>query len=470
MTKTSKTSASSASAVLTRREKGVTRVTDTNFRWVEREYPQLTAWRTLAIEWLKGETVGINLRLNAMVVFLERYLIQQGLPLDPAKFLARTTALPDFYRTVCPDSHTGIRYNNNVHGFLQFVLLREFSETADNGQPVVSREFHNPVPRKSTMGLPKRDESVHSPLPYGYIDELRQVLAGGPHFRDWRWAQSALGAPIGQHGGRVAPDWFEVTEDQIDPSDPDCVWRERPLANGSRLEMWSPVRWVALLGKLILPLRTFQVRMLDSGEADTWRYEAGSWILNSSGLAQGSERKSRQHGVFRRSDQLRDGEAVTTVLYINTNKTADSAKSGTEKGYVLPWPFGGPVHQDVGYWFEKLRNWQEKYNPVSRLTSWTELDGRHILAKSEVQLAGYPHACFLFRTPEARDGLRHLPLIDNAMDSAWWHLLGALEQRFADRGKSIPTVRRFVSFRRCRLDARRPSFRCTVCVSPSSLH
>jgi hypothetical protein len=40
--------------------------------------------------------------------------------------------------------------------------------------------------------------------------------------------------------------------------------------------MWSPVRWVALLAKLILPLRTLQVRMLDSGEADTWRYAAGS--------------------------------------------------------------------------------------------------------------------------------------------------------------------------------------------------
>ena len=181
--------------------------------------------------------------------------------------------------------------------------------------------------------------------------------------------------------------------------------------------------------KLILPLRTFQVRMLDSGEADTWRYSAGEWTLNTNRLARGSERRPLQQGVFRRSNPLSDGKDASTVLHINTNKTADIAKSGTEKGYVLPWSLGGPVHQDVFYWLEKLRNWQEKYNPVSRRAAWTELDGRHIKAKSEVQLAGYPDACFLFRFPEARDDERHLAMVDGSMDRAWFVLLEALELR-----------------------------------------
>jgi Putative phage integrase len=430
-----KRTAPQASAIPTPKSKGVTRETDTTLAWAERDYPQLAAWRILAVEWLKGETSGVGERLSALVAFFERYLIQQALPLDPAVFLARDTVLPDFYRTACPDSVAGTKYNNNIHAFLRFVLLREFSEADDDGQPVVSPAFHNPVPRMSTGGLPRRDESVHSPLPYGYIDELRQMLAASPHFCDWQWAQNALGVEIGQPG-RGAPDWFEVTEDQIDRRDPDCVWRERTMANGTRLEMWSPVRWVALLVKLILPLRTFQVRMLDSGEADTWRYAAGNWTLISSRLAQGSERRPLQLGVFRRSDPLADGAAVSTVLYINTNKTADIARSGPEKGYVLPWSFGGPVHQDVFYWLEKLRNWQEKYNPVSRRTAWTELDGRHIKAKSEVQLAGYPDICFLFRMPEARDGARHLPLTIETLDTPWFRLLGALELRLADRGET----------------------------------
>ena len=430
-----KTTPSRKSAPPAARKVGLKRGTDTSLGWVAREYPQLEPWRILAVEWLKGETKGVNNRLVALVAFFERYLVQQSLPLDPAVLLARVTVLPDFYRTACPDSEEGIKYNNNIHAFLHFVLLREFSAPEDDGQPVISPAFRNPVPRMSFGGLPKLDESVHSPLPYGYIDELRQMLAAGPHFRDWQWAQSALGVDIGQ-SGHGAPEWFEVTEAQIDRNDPDCVWRERPMKYGTRLEMWSPVRWVALLVKLILPLRTFQVRMLDSGEADTWRYAVGEWTLNPSRLAQGSERRPLQQGVFRRCTELGDGEEVSTVLYINTNKTADIAKSGPEKGYDLPWSSGGPVHQDVFYWLEKLRNLQEKYNPVSRRTSWSELDGRHINAKSEVQLAGYPDTCFLFRLPEALVAERHLPLSDRPMFTGWFRLLEALELRLADRGET----------------------------------
>lgn len=430
-----KTTVAIASTHPVPRKVGVKRATDTSLGWVAREYPQLEPWRVLAVEWLKGETRGVDARLESLSSFFERYLIRQGLPLDPTVLLTRTTVLPDFYQTVCPNSEKGIRYNNCIHAFLHFVLLRDFSAPGDDGQPVISPAFCNPVPQMSHSGLPKRDESVHSPLPYGYIDELRQMLAAGPHFQNWLWAQSAMGAEIGQRG-RGAPDWFEVTEEQIDRNDPDCVWRERPIANGTRLEMWSPVRWVALLVKLILPLRTFQVRMLDSGEADTWRYADGAWELSPSRLAQGSERRPLQQGVFRRSTALADGEAVSTVFYINTNKTADIAKSGPEKGYALPWSSGGPVHQDVFYWLEKLRNWQEKYNPISRRTPWSALDGRHIIAKSEVQLASYPDACFLLRLPEVSEDERYFPLSDRTMFSSWFALLEALEWRLAGRGET----------------------------------
>lgn len=280
-----------ASVISTDKVKVAPRHSDTALTWVARDYPQLAAWRSLALEWLSGEIKGIHQRLNALTIFFERYLVQQGLPLDPAVFLARTTVLPDFYQIACPDSEAGIRNNNCINSFLHFVLLRECSAAGDDGQPVISPAFHNPVPRVNKGRLPRRDESVHSPLPYGYIDELRQMLAEGPYFRDWLWAQSELGVEIGK-GGYGAPDWFEVNEEQIDKNDPDCVWRVRKVTpnyrGGQIVEMWSPVRWVALLLKLILPLRTFQIRVLDSGEADTWRYTAGNWALNLNRLAQGS--------------------------------------------------------------------------------------------------------------------------------------------------------------------------------------
>lgn len=424
-----------ASIIPARKRKGMKRTVDTTLGWVERDYPKLAAWRILAVEWLRGETCGIDKKLSAIVAFFERYIVQQGLPLEPEVFLARETVLPDFYRTACPDSSDGIKYNNYIHAFLHFVLLHEFSEADVHGQPLVSTALHNPVPRMTKTGLPKRDESVHSPLPYGYMDELRQMLAAGPSFRDWQWAQNALGGKDNQRRN-YSSEWFEVTKEQIDRNDPDCVWRESPMENGMRLEMWSRVRWVALLMKLTLPLRTFQVRMLDSGEADTWRYVMGNWILNSSHLAQGDERRPLQQGVFRRSYPIADGAAVSTVLYINTNKTADIAKSGPEKGYTLPWPVGGPVHQDIFYWLEKLRNWQEKYNLVSRRTAWTELDGRYLDAKSEVQLAGYSDTCFLFRMREADEDERHLPLKITTLFISWSRLLEALEIRLAERSET----------------------------------
>jgi hypothetical protein len=427
---------------------GITRKNDTSLGWVQNDYPQLAEWRLLAMEWLKGETRGIKKRLGALVSFFEGYLVSQNLPLDPKMFLSRETILPDFYKTACPDSAHGVAYNNSIHAFLTFVLLRECSEPDDYGRPVVLPAYHNPVARRSQSGLPKLDESIHSPLPYGYIDELRQMLAQGPHFQEWIWAQSALGAEIGSRGF-AAPDWFDVTSDQIDKNDPDCVWRVRPRSQqsgGDVLEMWSPVRWVALLVKLILPLRTFQVRMLDSGEADTWRYDSTAkdpssiWQLNDHPLTQhlrdGSGRRPLQQGVFRRSRPLIDGEETSTVLYINTNKTADIVRSGPDKGYVLPWVAGGPEHSDVFYWLEKLRNWQSKYNPIRSRTSWTELDSRHMAAKSEVQLAGYPDTCFLFRLPEARLGERHLPIGDNTLQPAWFELLEALQNRLAARGET----------------------------------
>ena len=75
----------------------------------------------------------------------------------------------------------------------------------------------------------------------------------------------------------------------IDKSDPDCVWRSKEVTRyikgeGSKKitvhQLWSPVKAMVIFMKLHLPLRTYQVRMLDSGEADTWRYENGQWVVN----------------------------------------------------------------------------------------------------------------------------------------------------------------------------------------------
>jgi hypothetical protein len=397
----------------------------------------------LAEDWLRGETRGVSDRLASLSLFFEKYIFRKALPLDPGEFLSRQTSLPDFFKTACPNSIKGSKNNNLVHAFLEFVLTRDFSSEDERGRRVVGSQYHNPIVLRSARAFGKLDESVHSPLPYGYIDDLRQMLAAGPNFRDWHWAQSALGTESGK-GGMTAPDWYEVTKNTIDNNDPDCIWRIRSRtqqAGGPTLEMWSPVRWVALLVKLIVPIRTFQVCMLDSGEADTWCYDStftGYWRLNTGPLAKGSERKPVQQGVFRRPTYSSDCRTASPFLYINTNKTADSLRSGVDKGFLMPWISTGPLHQNIFYWLEKLRNWQSKYNPIRRRTSWTELDARHMSAKSTVQLAGYPDACFCFRLPETGTHEHHLPVPTPIVHNIWRRLLASLQERIAARGESLP--------------------------------
>jgi hypothetical protein len=392
------------------------------------------------VQWLKTVPRGLEPRLQAIRAFFAKYLVGLQLPTEPAALLARGTQIPEIFGTVIAATHNGVKTNNHIHEFITWVLLNNFSEPDDFGRPVILPAFHNPFTSRASVREMRPDETVRSPLPYGYIDELRSMLAAGPHFRDWAFAQSALGVQPGSKGA-LGPDWFDVTAEEIDPDDPDCVWRTvNMVRRGEVLQMWSPVRWVALLIKLILPLRTFQVRMLSSGEGDTWRYDGGNWIRNQHRLSGGTDRKPVQQGVLRRPTQPASGGlgGPKVLLYVNTNKTADALESGPDKGYVVPWVDDGPIQSNPFYWLEKLRNWQEKYNPIKRSTKWSELDGRHQGAKSEAQLATYSDTCFLFRTRELQESERHLPLYAQALDAPWWHLLCKFEDRLAERTETNP--------------------------------
>jgi len=100
----------------------------------------------------------------------------------------------------------------------------------------------------------------------------------------------------------------------------------------------------------------------------------------------------------------------------------------------------------VLYWLEKLRNWQEHYNPIVAPTPWTALKRKHFGATPphpEV-LAQRGSACFLFRDPT--DGEGEKPLDDWSLKPIWYKLLAELEQRCAERGEALDdgTPLRFV--------------------------
>lgn len=399
--------------------------------------PGLEQWRKLAAEWVGLQREDKSHAMDVMKIFLLDYIHDQGLEADPPRFLSAGYKAPCLYETCL--SHYArkdkITYTSNrVSSFISYVLTNYFSVEDDDGNAVISPGFRNPVPPLPAAVNGHRrqlQESNKNVLPFHFVKQLREMLCPkqAQHFRDWAWAQ---GAEDSNKGGG----WFVVPLEAIDPDDPDCVWRQRETSKYEREtlgladdvhELWSPARAVAIWLKLQLPLRTYQVRMLDSGEADTQRYIQGKWVKNTGPLAKGSEKNPWRRGVFRQMvDDIH--HRPMTGLYINTNKTADQLKETWSKGYSIPWE-----HPEVLYWLDKLRSWQEKYNPITAPTAWTDLELKHLgHPKSDSQLKEMGSTCFLFRDAAATGSDRNKPLADKSvLEQLWYKLLHQLEEQCA---------------------------------------
>lgn len=396
--------------------------------------PNLEQWRVLAAEWLGSLREGKAGAMNALKTFLVDYVYGQQLETAPARFLRAGYLVPCLYASCLSHLETKREVKAQffyISRFINYVLMHYYSVEDDNGTRIVPTEFRNPIPAvpEAVDGLAgDNQESNKNVLPYHFIAKLRSLLcpAEAKSFADWNWAQAA----DVNNGGS----WFVVPFDMIDESDPDCVWRLRKPPGYERKkygygdtvhELWSPVLAVALYVKLQLPLRTYQMRMLDSGEADTDRYVRGKWVKNTGPLAKGTNKNPFHRGVFRQMmDDIK--HASMTGLYINTNKTADRGKEVWSKGYTIPWE-----HPEVLRWLEKLRDWQAKYNPISAPMPWTELELKHTgKNKAESNLKAMGSTCFLFRDAAGQGDDRFKPIAaKSVLDGLWYKLLKALENQ-----------------------------------------
>ena len=442
-------------------------------------------------------------RLQAIGAFLRHYLWGHRF-LDPKRFftLPRDMKLPPLLGPVgvAPyrEKEHGITFATYACDWLDWVLVNRYSSDEEGPRPTPYPGHWMPLERPGYQrGQAKASTTDKHALPFTYIKKLRAMLVEGPNFKDWQWAQNATGSI----SGAMAGDWFRIDEKVIDKNDPDCVVRSqtRDIVNrqdhpmypydpkkaihsvvGEETfwEMWSPVSAVALLVKLEMPFRTYQVRMLDSGEADLFCPEidpeeearfivdegAGAdmrqaeghplfrWHLNEAreklldGLTHNDRvRVKGARGVFTKCQDPDIGEYIG--FYVNTNKTADIGVSHEQRGYHIRWQ-----NHSVHRWLIKLRNWQKKYNPIARPTLWTELELKHTgAAKSDLDLAATPPTCFLFRDASARgksdvDDVRK-PIPDGKMGELWGKLLDALEGKEARDGVRSAIPLRFVKTR-----------------------
>lgn len=422
-------------------------------------------------------------------------------------------------------------------GFIPYIL-RHHCSLVEGDRITFLEHYWNPFANVKLEDCSRltKNETARDAMPYRWLRRLRSILVQGPHFCDWVWAQEAQRHERGQ-----SADWFEVDETVIDRFDPDCVWRQRSVSTPKRVdrtfyEIWSPVRWVSLLTKLCTALRTMQVRVLDSGESDVWRFDLRQWseqachgdlVVGAEGslstfgarsappgalgtpwvvndikvrnqplyeaittqdalLKEGGRCDLRgwMNGVLR-PKQFYDEDAgqsrLTSLLYINSNKTSDARKEGAAKGFEVALPIqacplppedtywvrqgdGMPAAQltfasarqmqswlddlseNIHWWLAKLRDWQEKYNPIDRRVEWKELSGLNVLTeRSDEQYEMYRPVCFLFREPamalsRSHPGLAY-PLTDAVVANAWWSLLKAFQSQLLTRAGGELEVR-----------------------------
>lgn len=282
-------------------------------------------------------------------------------------------------------------------------------------------------------------DTLKASLPLSHIMELRALISDGASssaFTDWHWAQRLT---------QDDRDWFVVDRSMIDEKDRDCVWRQRAPSKREKnkglsvvYELWSPARAVGVFVMLHLPLRPFQVCALDSGEADTYRYESGNWVLNTSHLTTGDHENVKQHGVFHRAPAATGADNKSKQaawLYINISKTAYICQTKSDTGYIIPWN-----HEVVLYWLQKLRNWQEKYNPLPAPTSWCDLATKHVdrLYRMPV-VAKLGTCCFLFRDASAEGNDRWKPVTSHGLECLWHNLLSHFDDLRRKRGETPPS-------------------------------
>lgn len=158
-----------------------------------------------------------------------------------------------------------------------------------------------------------------------------------------------------------------------------------------------------------------------------------------------------QRGVFHRSANEQEAG-----FYINTNKTADINKAENEKGYVIPW-----AHDAVLYWLEKLRNWQEHYNPIAAPTPWTALERKHLAERRPIPRC-WPMRCGLLSVPRSDRWRGRKPLISSALSRIWYKLLVKLEQRCAEQRDTLDNGTPYASS--IMTLTRQPSSPCTPCA------
>lgn len=367
------------------------RRSDPAFAWVAAD-TRLDAWRNALTEWV-GQRASRRAAVeagNALLDFAREAPDRRASPEAVCRREAPLGTSVGDWLAGTPKDRTD--FVNLLHEFFAWYLDTHLSAHDDYGQPVRSPSHFNPIARriKSACAM----ESGRDPLPTRYVRELRLLLMAD----DWAWAK------------KQRRDWIDAIDTQT----------------GERVRTWCPVRASVIALKLLLPLRTFQVRMLDSGQGDSLVHTAAGWKSNSGPHAPDGREVVRR-GFLRRFVDAATGAEITG-FFVNTNKTADGRADEADHGYEIPWE-----NQEAIAIVDALVAWQARFNPTAAPLAWADV------ADTSVRLSGTSRTggvYFLMRDPCSTDARQ--PVRASALEDFWIALLGELETRVAARGEKRP--------------------------------
>ncbi|BBC41317.1 hypothetical protein FA893_10735 [Photobacterium damselae subsp. piscicida] len=258
------------------------------------------------------------------------------------------------------------------HDYGNWFISEHMSEVGDDGElvsigyPLVSPHKFDELRSKYSKDSSsfKPSESTKASPPLWMIQRLKEILTED----DFAWPKTKTT----EYDSRIVDE------------------------NGN--QVWIPTVTYLYLTMLEIPLRKIQVLRLDSGEGDEYRYDpkTNKWELNDHPCAYywkndpGASVVNR--GVFRRV--MVNGTLTPAFsFYINSNKTADRDEGfGETSGYEIPWKNDAVIKL-----MHDLREWQDKYNPVTYPIKHRDIpesvfDGKH----SDVVLAAIPDRFYLF--------------------------------------------------------------------------
>lgn len=307
--------------------------------------------------------------------FIATYIQSNKLGATPFDFLSNQAVELQHFKnhlTATTPSSQKRQYVRAINEFLHFIIREDFTtENEVTGKVKVKKGISNPL-RGSELEYagPTNEtglgESSKPALAYQYVVAMQQ----------WITPDNATNFSELTHLHRFDADWVEVDVNTfpLDPKDPDLITRWI----GGKFKVWFPMYWMQVLTLVSVPSRGRQIAYCDSGEGDAYVP-----ILQGNGLIW-QKNESPLSGLTKDQGFIKRYPGDHCGMHVTSNKTGIGYR-----GYSAPWI---PPH--LAHWIIKLRQWQEKYNPITRPMPWIECTRTNL---NESQRLAKGANCFLFR-------------------------------------------------------------------------